>query len=274
MTDYSKVAALIPWKSMGRKTPAYELGKSLVPVGGIPFDMPTVAEVGGLVGVPGDSPDFEKVVMPIIGTAFQAGVGKLVTCAHVAEPLMKERNPAMIARIIRNDKIIYVPYRVSKALRFLDPRSMKVNLDVDISVLIVNARRDDPMVPYEVPVVKWGDSSRLGVGDRVLLGGYPLGKELFFVNKTNRGIVQPTFYDGIVSAILPAQSSTETRIIQVSVPVCGGISGGVMFDPKDGKVYGMVTSGITVNSNVPLPMTYVIPSEVIKPFVDTIVIGA
>jgi len=270
MVDYAKSAAQIPWKSLGRKTPTFELSRSIVPVGGIPFDMPTISEAGGFLGVSGNSPDFEKVVLPIIGTAFQAGDGKLVTCKHVADPLMQERNPAIIARIIRSNSITYVPYRVLKALNFLDPRSMRVNIDIDVSVLIVPAKKDDPLVPYEVPMIKWGDSTKLGVGDRIALGGYPLGKQLFFMSRTNRGIVQPTFYDGIISAILPAQNETETRIIQVSVPVCGGISGGVMFDPKDGKVYGMVTSGVTAPGDIPLPMTYVIPSEVIKPYVDTI----
>ena len=122
------------------------------------------------------------------------------------------------------------------------------NPDVDIGVLICTAVGDDT-IPYDVPPVTWGDSTQLGVGDRVLIGGYPLGKDMFLALSTNRGIVQPTFYDGNVSAIIPATKNTETRLIQISTISMGGISGGVVCDPTSGAVLGMVTSGLeTVNS--------------------------
>jgi hypothetical protein len=51
------------------------------------------------------------------------------------------------------------------------------------------------------------------------------------------------------------------------------MSGGALFEPKTGKVMGMVTSGVDAiaeNINVPLPMTYSLPSEIIAPFVEVI----
>ena len=47
------------------------------------------------------------------------------------------------------------------------------------------------------------------------------------------------------------------------------MSGGVVCDPRTGAVLGMVTSGITVNE-ISLPITYALPSEVLRPFVDAI----
>jgi S1-C subfamily serine protease len=49
----------------------------------------------------------------------------------------------------------------------------------------------------------------------------------------------------------------------------GGISGGVVCDPRTGAVLGMVTSGLTVGE-INLPITYAIPSEVLRPFADAI----
>ena len=113
---------------------------------------------------------------------------------------------------------------------FVDPRINKGNAEVDIGVLACTAV-GDYTIPYDVPQVAWGDSTQLGVGDRVLIGGYPLGKDMFLTLTTNRGIVQPTFYDGIVSAIIPATKNTETRLLQISTIAIGGISGRVVCDP-------------------------------------------
>lgn len=44
---------------------------------------------------------------------------------------------------------------------------------------------------------------------------------------------------------------------------------GAVFDPKTGKVMGMVTSGVDI-FDIPQPMTYALPSEIIAPFVEVI----
>lgn len=261
----------IPWKSFGRVTPTLELSRSLLPVGGLPFnpkDFPI--QDGKILGVSNADESYRKFVMEICGTAFQAGRGKYVTCAHVVDALSQFDNQHILhcAHMDSGD-IVYSPFVINKKLRYIDPRHDKQNPNVDLALLL-SVPLDMPGVPYRVPDISWGDSATLGVGDRVCVGGYPLGTSLFFMTASNRGIIQPTFYDGIVSAILPATSDTETRLIQVSIPVCGGISGGVLFTPEDGKVYGMVTSGVTAPGDIPLPMTYAIPSEVIQPFVDAV----
>jgi hypothetical protein len=116
-----------------------------------------------------------------------------------------------------------------------------------------------------------GGFDKAGRGDDVLVGGFPLGKNMFLALSTNRGVVQPPFYDGIIGAIIPATKASETRLLQISSVAMGGISGGVVCDRKTGAVVGMVTSGLDHPENgPPLPVTYAIPSEVLQPYVDAI----
>jgi S1-C subfamily serine protease len=207
--------------------------------------------------------------MDIQGTAFQVGKGKLLTCWHVCETLrVREREAYFYAKTRLGDSEAQRPYPVAAQLSFIDPRTDAANPLIDVGMLISPAT-DSEEYPYLVPPVRWGDSTKLGVGDRVVLGGFPLGKEMFFATSTNRGLVQPTFYEGIISAIIPAINAGETRLLQVGSVALGGISGGVVCEPRTGKVIGMVTSGLT-DAGVALPITYAIPSEVLHPWAESI----
>jgi hypothetical protein len=92
---------------------------------------------------------------------------------------------------------------ITKTINYIYPRSQKVNKQVDLVVLICLPKLTD-YYPQRLPNVKWGDSSQLGVVDLIAIGRYPLGRNMFLFTQTNRGIVQPTFYEGIISAIHPA----------------------------------------------------------------------
>ena len=153
-------------------------------------------------------------------------------------------------------------------MRYYDQRFDDGGPGIDAGILICPATESEK-APYDVPPVTWGDSTKVGVGDRVLIGGFPLGKAMFFSNATNRGLVQPSFFEGIVSAVIPAIQRGETRLFQISSVALGGISGGVVCDPRTGAVLGMVTSGLTAGE-ISLPITYAIPSEVLRPFADAI----
>lgn len=264
----------IPWTSFGRDTPTAQVGRSLVPVGVFPFELKPF-NPATTPAVDATAPGNEKFLMNIVGTAIQCGAGKLVTCAHVVEALFKREQKLshyILARAVRGNMVIAIPYAIEASIWYIDLRTSKRNRDVDLSALIVPAGPTGEF-QYEVPPVKWGDSRRLGVGDPVIVGGYPYGKEMFLFTNSNRGLVQPTFYAGIVSAILPATTETETRLLQLSIPVAGGMSGGAVLLPDTGEVVGMVTSCIHVDNKVPLPMSYAIPSEVIAPFIENISFG-
>jgi len=267
----------IPWTSFGRETPISKVGRSLFPVGIFAFDLaPSIDENTPFVDT--TTPEGEAYLMNIVGTAFQAGENKLVTCTHVIKELFKveEKRPHYIlGRIFRGNTVLATPYSIKISIPFIDDRTKQPNPKVDLAILYCPVR-STPERPYEAPPVTWGDSTALGVGDSVIVGGYPYGTEMFLYTQSNRGLIQPTFYPGIISAILPATRKDETRLLQISTPLAGGMSGGVVILPKTGEVVGMVTSCVHTSvepSNttmVPLPISYAIPSEVIKPFVENV----
>ena len=270
MGGYQDATRNNPWGSSGRETVASRVGESLLPVGTLPFTPLSYDPAKGLPALPPNSPDREKFLMNIVGTAIQAGKGKLATCAHVLNALDIAHGKAhMLARFaLQHNTVMYVPYPIVAGFPYVDPRSDKGNPDVDLAILVVPAKSTEEL-PYTIPNITWGDSTQLGPGDPVIVGGYPHGTTMFLLTKANRGFIQPTFYSGIVSAILPATKATETRIIQISVPVAGGMSGGVLFNPETGEALGMITSGLVIH-DIPQPVTYAIPSEVVAPFVDAL----
>lgn len=255
----------IPWARGSRRTALTELARSIVPVGN-----QTGVPTGDLrLSISTKDDDFEAWIMEIQGTAFQVGRGKLLTCWHVCEALrIEEREAYLHAATTIGGKPAKRRYPIAMSINFFDPRFDRTNTSVDVGMILCPAV-STPEAPYNVPAVRWGDSTKLGVGDRIIIGGFPLGRELFLSTNTNRGVVQPTFYEGIISAVIPAMQEGETRLLQLSSIALGGISGGVVCDPSNGRVLGMVTSGLTDNG-VPLPVTYAIPSEVLQPWADAI----
>jgi len=211
--------------------------------------------------------------MHIVGTAIHGGDHKFVTCLHVVEAINKlKKSGYFLSRLSRSNDVFYLPYPIEITVRYMDPRTNRANGNVDLAVFVSSAR-STPEIPFDIPVVKWGNSTKLGVGDPIIVGGYPYGTDMFKFVTSNRGVIQPTFYQGIVSAILPATRNGETRLIQLSVPCAGGTSGGAVFDPRNGRVLGMVTSCVHAGSaafRVPQPISYAIPSEIIAPYVKAI----
>ncbi len=267
MGRYQELTKNILWESFGRETVASRIARSLLPVGLIPYHLQPWSSPPEYFVT--DSSNIEPYLMHIIGTAIQSGEGKLVTCAHVVESLRNQDTETyLLSRLHVENTLRYAPYPIRHAVPFFDPRTNQPNPSIDMSVLIVPAISTEDL-PYEVPSVQWGDSGRLGVGDSVLVGGYPYGREMFLYTQSNRGLIQPTFYSGIISAIIPAMAPLETRLIQISVPVAGGMSGGAVFLPETGEIVGMIT-GCVHHNDIPLPMSYAIPSEIIAPFVEVI----
>jgi Trypsin-like peptidase domain len=258
----------IPWTSRGRPTPISELARSILPVGSFPHRLRE-----GEFKILGTSRDanFDDYLMDIVGTAFQVGRGKLLTCWHVCESLRVRAGFAhVLATTWKGNEWRSSYWSIGAKLSFVDPRTNKGNKEVDVGALVCSTVEDTEF-PYDVPIVKWGDSGNVGVGDRVLIAGYPLGRDMFLAPSTNRGLVQPSFYDGIVGAVVPATRHTETRLFQISSIAVGGISGGVVCDPSTGLVLGMVMSGLEdASNNQLLPITYAIPSEVLRPYADMI----
>ena len=189
MGKYQDLTKNIPWNSFGPDTPTSIVGRSLVPVGILPFE-PQLIENGKFPVLSHQHPDSEQYLMNIVGTAIQAGNGKLVTCGHVVEALFESESKGyVLARIMREGVVVFNPYSIQTALKYVDPRTDKVNHNIDLSVLLVPAKSTGEM-PYEIPPVQWGDSTQLGAGDPVTIGGYPHGTEMFTLIQSNRGIIR------------------------------------------------------------------------------------
>jgi len=266
MGRYEELTKHIPWSSMGSETVAARVRRSIVPVGMVPDALSAPAGTGAIRL---NETNAEQFLINIVGTGIQAARAKLVTCAHVVSALPKSGNPpCILARCDRDSHTFFVAYPIQVSINYVDPRINAANPNVDVAVLLVNAK-STPELPYQVTPVEWGDSTEVGVGDPVVIAGFPYGRDMFLLTQSNRGVVQPTFYSGIISAVIPVVNSGETRLFQLSIPAAGGMSGGAVFQPDTGKVIGMVTSCVYIG-NIPQPISWAVPSEVIAPFVEVI----
>jgi len=118
---------------------------------------------------------------------------------------------------------------------FTNIKVIKTDPQKDIALLKINNAND-------LPVVVLGDSNRLSVGERVVAIGNPQGLE-------------NTISDGLVSGI---RETGGIKLIQISVPVTHGSSGGPLFNMQ-GEVVGIITAGIeeSGNLNFAVPINYV-----------------
>lgn len=113
-------------------------------------------------------------------------------------------------------------------------------------VLAVDAARDFALIRvagFGLPTLTLGNSDSVGVGQRILAFGAPLGLDF-------------TVTDGLLSS---DRMVGGIRLLQISVPVSPGSSGGPVTT-EDGLVVGLVVSGIlsdeAQNLNFALPINY------------------
>ncbi len=97
--------------------------------------------------------------------------------------------------------------------------------------------------PGNYPSVQLGDSDALRAGERVVAIGAPLGLE-------------QTVSSGEVAAL---RLMDGERIIQISVPISHGSSGGGLFDRK-GRLVGITTASATDGQN----LNFAMPSNSLK----------
>ena len=111
---------------------------------------------------------------------------------------------------------------------------MKTDPSHDIALLKIDA--------HGLPFVKLGNSNRMEIGERVVAIGNPLG-------------LQNTVSDGLVSAW---REGDGLKLMQVSVPLSNGSSGGPLFNLA-GEVVGVTTASLAggQNLNFAVPVNYV-----------------
>lgn len=126
----------------------------------------------------------------------------------------------------------------------------------------------------DFPYLEKGTSSGLREGDEIAFSGYPYGLLLGMRVTTHRGIIS-----SISPNILPVVSAKELspaikralaskyNILHLDAVAYPGHSGGPLFDPKSGKVLGIITSGLfkevqgETKFKLPTGISYAIPIE-------------
>lgn len=86
----------------------------------------------------------------------------------------------------------------------------------------------------KLPALALGDSSKVAVGDKIFVFGFPSTAEI-----NGRSPLEATLTQGLVSALKFSQSK-EFKIFQTDAKISQGSSGGPLFD-QDGRVIGIIT---------------------------------
>jgi serine protease Do len=107
----------------------------------------------------------------------------------------------------------------------------------DLAIIRIRAK--------DLPVLPLGDSKAVKPGEHVVAIGHPLG-------------LGNTVSDGLVSAVRDA--APQVSVLQISVPVSPGSSGGPLFNER-GEVVGVVTRYATEGQN----LNFAMPAAYIKP---------
>lgn len=122
-----------------------------------------------------------------------------------------------------------------------------------VEIVDYDARRDIAVLkvkPYgRLPTVSLGDSDRVEIGEDAVAVGNPKGME-------------HTVSSGLISAM---RQDEGYKLIQISVPISPGSSGGPLFD-RQGRVIGITTAQLrgegVQNLNFAVPINYA------KPLID------
>src|SRR6185436_20422352 len=100
-----------------------------------------------------------------------------------------------------------------------------------------------------LPTLHLGDSSAVSAGDRIYAIGNPLG------------VFDYSITDGLISQVRPL--SNDLTILQVSVAISQGSSGGPLFN-QFGEVIGVTTAIITQGQAINLA----VPSNYLRPLIQ------
>jgi S1-C subfamily serine protease len=111
--------------------------------------------------------------------------------------------------------------------------------------------------------MKFGDSSRVRMGDEVFTIGYP-----------HIGIMglKPKYTKGVISAVTGIKD--DPTVFQTTVPIQPGNSGGPLFNEK-GEVIGLTTSSLSLLAiesmgAIPQSVNYAVKSSFVKNTISTI----
>jgi S1-C subfamily serine protease len=136
------------------------------------------------------------------------------------------------AHVLEN--AVKVTVKLSNGQTYIATDILDIDDDKDIALFTIRAS--------DLPTVKLGNSKNLKVGEHVVGIASPSGFEL-------------TLTDGLISGF---RTIDDYKLLQISVPISSGSSGGALFD-SHGLVIGMTAAGVrdAQNLNFAIPINYI-----------------
>jgi len=149
--------------------------------------------------------------------------------------------------IVREDGLIATNYHIIRGSRNIGIKMKNGRTYEHVQVYKVNAARDLALLKIEtsgLDPVTLGNSDRIRIGQQVLAIGNPSGLE-------------NTISDGLISAV--RTTNLGVKVLQISVPVSPGSSGGPLYD-MEGRVIGVTVGAMQQGQN----LNFAIPANYLK----------
>ncbi len=187
----------------------------------------------------------------IIGSGFCVhSAGIVLTANHVFQTFVKDQHHKSVIQRVGEDVYVPTPISIFSVLFFggaegsevfmheAGPAEVGIVNDFDIAIFKM---RKHPAFPDGFPALELAEYSDLHEMMDVATCGYPFGD--FLWNQV--GSVSSSFTKGTMSAILPAQGVARQYLkgFQLDLLSAPGNSGGPIFCPKTGKVFGILQGG-------------------------------
>ncbi len=156
--------------------------------------------------------------------------------------------------IVKSDGVVVTNFHVVEGAQALMVKTMDGEVYDRIKVIDYDQRRDLAVIKIPAyksfPTVPLGDSSNVKVGMEAVAIGNPQGLE-------------HTVTDGVISAF---RRESGYRMMQISVPISPGSSGGPLFD-LDGNVIGITTS--VWADEMAQNLNFAVPAEYARPLIES-----
>ena len=164
----------------------------------------------------------------------------------------KKHNKSGSGFIISEHGLIVTNHHIIKKAKRIFVKLHNGEVDDDVQIVHTDERKDIAILKINrrgLKPVQLGNSADLQIGQRVVTIGNPLGLE-------------NTVADGLISGF---RNFNDQRVdlLQISVPLSSGSSGGPLFN-LEGEVVGITTASISEGQN----LNFAIPINYLKPMVQ------
>lgn len=202
--------------------------------------------------------DDPKKPFTIVGSGFCIhSRGIVVTCEHVLRAFLTKPSQGRIAEVTKQkpggpktqfDVYTAIPHAIFYNSKQFSDKLLMFPVRVDISMSKTNF--DLGMIRLHVhkafkdgfPFIEIGDYSDVYEGMEVWTCGFPLGNYMY----EQLGTVTSSFTKGIISSIIPTPGVAQEHLggFQLNLTATHGNSGGPVFSPETGKVFGVLQRGV------------------------------